>query len=364
MKTPKFKNTFGIIKLISQMAIIITAVLIINQLIRKSFVSKTWGNFNVHIKTKYIKEKGDEFNTYFIGSSTIYRHLMPSVFDEEIDPDLEVRSFNLGTGRFAPPETYIYYEYLINEEDLNIDYVIIELRDIFKILDENLHTARASYWYTPSAYLFAIKSLMSSKSFESSDEKSHKIKNHTISFAENVFNFGLIKSYVRALQKEYELNERKVKSIIGEFDDGFKGYYVEDLKKGKNEYYKRDPARLQKKLNQMEMKYNKYDRKSFDCNLVHLYEINRLIELSEEKGIHLIFFLNPKIAVKQYEEYIPLMQQIDDEHKIELADCRFYPELYSLEYAYDNNHLNIDGVRIITKLAAKKFNEIVRNKKY
>ncbi len=333
-------------------------VLALNRGIRKVFTIPTWGNDNVHIKTQYILENEQDVNTVFIGSSTVYRHLNPSVFDSEMPEEYGIRSFNLGSGRFAPPESYIYYKYLLSQKT-NVKYAFIELRDIFNILDENLHTARANYWYTPSYFLFTIRAILNNKSLRNKEETNRKIRNHSLSFIENLLNVGLFKAVIRQKIKENRLVSRNLNEVLGEENNGFKGYYVERKKKQNKENAQSDTTRMAKKMDQVARKFGKYERKNFDCNQVHLKEIEELIRFSDEKGVHLVFFLNPKIAVRKYEEFIPIMQHIDNVHILELADSRKYPQLYAAKYAYDNSHLNVKGAELISKLAANKFTAIL-----
>jgi len=351
-------------RLLLNMLIIIVIVLILNNIVRNVITDYTWGTRNIHLKTEYFDDNKSEYNTVFIGSSTVHRHIIPSLFDEEVNniSNLNVSSFNLGTGRFAPPESYIYYENLINMDSNNIKYVIIELRNIFRILDENLHSTRANYWYTPNSYIFTINAILDEKVSEKKEYKEQKLRNHTISFLENIFNFGLIKAIYRANQKR-EVSFLQWQEIIGRNFDGYKPYIVGDEGGGKKRKLRKDSASIERKVRQMENKFNKYSQNTPSCNQTHIKKIKQLIALSKKRGIHLIFFLSPKITIGIYDELIPLYMEIDDNHKIEMANSVLYPEHYSIEYAYDNSHLNFDGAKILTKHTARQFVNIINNSK-
>lgn len=55
------------------------------------------------------------------------------------------------------------------------------------------------------------------------------------------------------------------------------------------------------------------------------------------------------------EELIPLYFQIDPLHRINIADSRLYPELYSVEFAGDETHLNVKGAARFTQILSHEF---------
>ena len=67
-----------------------------------------WANEGYSAKIRYINETPEQYNTLFFGSSRMYRHIYPIIFDKRsIYP---VHSFNVGFAETFVPETYYLLE--------------------------------------------------------------------------------------------------------------------------------------------------------------------------------------------------------------------------------------------------------------
>jgi hypothetical protein len=95
-------------------------------------------------------------------------------------------------------------------------------------------------------------------------------------------------------------------------------------------------------------------------NKFHLEHINYLIRKAEKKGIHLIFFLSPRIRPGgELNDQIGLFEAIDSRHKLSIADPVRYPKLYLVQYSYSLIYMNSDGVKLYTKALADEFKKLV-----
>jgi lysophospholipase L1-like esterase len=98
-------------------------------------------------------------------------------------------------------------------------------------------------------------------------------------------------------------------------------------------------------------------------NKPYLSKINRTIDELKRKGIYPIFVFTPRSEKNQYDEIIPLFNKIDAKYKIEIADSRKYPELYTVKNSADETHLNKKGAEIFTAILSQKFNELISKNK-
>jgi hypothetical protein len=312
-----------------------------------------------HVKREYLLQNGGKFNTIFIGSSRIYRHIDPELFDKETAA-FNTKSFNMGSPALYPPESYFLYEQLLTERQLNLKYVIVELGDCQFRDVRNLQTVQVKYWYTPAYYLFSLETIIDSH--YKPGVKLEGMKYITVNYIEKLFCIGLFREIVK-------YKDTKPAFIwLGEQGNGYLSF-VEQMEKKmeiqellkRKEIFSNNTNRIVKMKRRIARMFNKFkDKQAF--NESHLKKINRLLALSEQKGVHLIFLLTPRLPVESYGELLPLYKEINDNHKIELADSSKYVEFYRPGTSFDHAHLNGEGTAIFTKRLAGEFTRLVKNR--
>jgi len=320
---------------------------------------QTWGNATISIKKDQLEEDIHKYNAIFIGASTTYKQLIPTTFDR-IVTDADIRSFNLGSQSTMPPETFHIYDNILKLDGLDIEYAFIDLAKIDPCHTEHLHTTRKRYWYSPISYIFTLNVI--NNSLLPDTLKMLAIKNHTISFAENIFNIGLVTALDNIKRTKWNLSDEDLEGILGENYDGFVGLY-EDAPGmiRRRELFLRDTNSVDRKEKKIQKLYNGNINSNL-LNYAYLDKVNSLIEESKEKGIHLVFFLQPRMQLSQYRELIPLYNLIDEVHRIDLANPNLYPEFYNAKYMFDASHLNPEGAEIFSKYFAQEFNKLLIKK--
>ena len=118
----------------------------------------------------------DEFDTVFIGSSHIYRHVVPETFDRAAaDGGMSTRSFNFGIPGMHPPESFYILEQILRAKPSRLKWVFVELEEAYPLsrraresahrprtrtarrLNENQGTRRFLYWHNPALTWMAIR---------------------------------------------------------------------------------------------------------------------------------------------------------------------------------------------------------------
>lgn len=342
-------------KIIFKILILVLIVVTINQIFYYSQISYSWGSERFHQKRLFVEKKSEDFNTLFIGSSKTGQNIIPSVFDEEVKnlSGLEIKSFNFGSGSIVPPESYYLYENLIKDNKLKLKYVFFELSNISTVSKKVIHTTKGKYWYTPKYYFFSIISLLSSQ--HSIMNKLAGLKNHTLCYAEQIFNI----QFVHDLIEYKKLNSSKLPSYP------FLGYTAPLQSENKerlagaiklqNEFF--EDTTILTKSAQISLRQNFDSDKVKRYNTEHYKKICKIIELSEKHGIKIFFVLHPVIG-KRYKQVLPVFKMIDAKYRIELSDAGKYPEFYIAKNSFDGKHLNNNGAKIFTKLLAQKFIEL------
>lgn len=296
-------------------------------------------------------------NVYFFGSSRIYRQINPLVFDSLV-LDKKFVSFNLGSkGTFAPQSYYLYRGFLESELASHTDFVFLELSDIYPSGNRNLGGERSTYWQNWNDYRFILKSVFNNKSY-SWKNKLSIVSTNSMSFFLKLFQFKQFKTILMEDLSAPSIND--------------KGYYTSQGYRSLDEQLELAENRLDSAVlnKRKETLHNgKFDKnldnayeafsESEKLDIEHMKTINRLIEVSKTKKIHLVFLLPP---FRPSENLTTLYQNIDTNHRLEVTNPKRYPYLTKKRYFFDADHLNKNGATIFTKEVVDKFNTILRNK--
>ncbi len=304
-------------------------------LIQCSFLVKDnpyWGNEIYEDKFQYLEAHKTEFNTAFIGSSKTLSQVNPVQLDALMESS-GVKSINLGAPYVNTPEVYYLYEHLLQRDDIQLDYVFIELNSLLSIEWSKIRTKRNYYWCNFSNVKFAFNYL------KDSHYSIQKKAGLLFFYIMNYCNKNLTLAHLNP-QKELPTIDMVAQKGFGPMNANFDNYAGLAMQRGLSEHYFSEPN-LKQYLNNF-----------------HLQRIKELIDASEQKGIHLIFLIPPRIAF-QYGEALAITAELPTKNVIELGDSKKYPAFYQAELSSDDVHLNEAGARIFTKYLAEQFEKII-----
>ena len=322
----------------------------------------------MHMKLEYYKAHQTKYNTLFIGSSVVRRGFNPEIFDALVDSSIDVHSYNFGINWMGSPENIFLVDNLALNNNDNLKYVFIELSKL-KVIDySNMHTARAIYWYNWKNYSFAIKAVMGSSS--ALHIKGSAVLSHTICYAENLLNIGYISEV-----NNFEKRDAMVQDSVKKSGDNFNGFAgLEGTVKADTEINAEEnvQAGLIKFLNDTSgltrrkiASANAFDAIEKNPELIRNYNkpylewIDEVIATLMAENIYPIFVISPKADKRQYDELLPVFFNINPKHRINIADSRKYPELYSVAFAGDETHLNKKGAARYSQILAHDFSMII-----
>lgn len=322
-----------------------------------------WGNPWYSTKIQYLEklESNNLPNAYFFGSSRVYRQIMPAIFDSTYYSlsNKNIKSFNLGApATFCPQVYYLYEKFLNSALSQNTKYVFIELMDIDLIEEDLMHQERASYWLNLSDIFFGFNNINNNPSINLAT-KTKYISNYSVSYLENLLHIG-------HFGQQYLDNNYYNLDYLGEEKDGF--FSLErDTMISTNETFKNQLINRNKDLiadtnalkNRSINSEKNFNSKNIPLDVVHLNRINELIDLSEKKGVSIIFILSPRNFSLNL---IHLYNAIPENNKIQLSNSKEYPELYLMKNSFDIGHLNTKGSCIYSSLMATEFNKLLTNK--
>jgi hypothetical protein len=323
---------------IFRVLIFIVALICFGQL-TKSFLPYYWGN--VWISNKYDTEHKNIINAdyYFIGSSRTYRHIIPSIFDSLMALNgIQCHSFNLGSPAVFPPQSYYLLENAIIENDISQGSTIFfELSESRIIPNDQIGSARASYWSNSRDLLYILNY---ANHCASDTTKFDYIKSHTSAYLQNLFSIaqfrGLFdKTDILDLEENW-INSHGYLSLDRELELT-RNETIKKFLTDRNDELRRDTSILKQQLHKVMAIRSKNSRSC--CDL----EVDRMVELAnrcKEKGIRLIFFLP---AIYLTDELYSLYQCLPKDIKIDTNNPNGIPEIYQFKYRYDKGHLNENG---------------------
>lgn len=303
-----------------------------------------WGNEGLVSKMNKVIADEYRYDTYFVGSSRMYRHIQPSLFDSLNSG--KTRSFNLSYSGTKPPETYHFLKHFIEECGDNTKYIFVELSVITDLAEVNRNSLRAMYCLDFQTYKTAFIACVQNKRYETA-------WNYTISYLSRMWKMGMLESIWEFDGKTH------YPQAVGRQGDGYYGLDDEKMDAGTTDstFIKRldnffaDTTTLTKRYEATlkEYKKNKSFRPAAPANIA---QINRLIRQAERKDIHLIFVLQPRNP-----GLLSVYNALPESHKIDLCNPVKYPEFYLAKYSFDVGHFNSVGADLFTRAFADDFSD-------
>lgn len=329
---------------IIKILLFITVIVSVNQVIL--FVAPYWwGNNMLREKMPYFYENQDKYNTVFLGSSRIFRHVIPNTFDSFVNKrGYDMRSFNLGTAGAANPETFYILRKLLKQENLLINTIFVEIVHNMPIDDINYHTSRV-------VYNMDIESLISSYRIHR-DSKFIKEKLHKrlfVTFAERLMLISYMQDLISAIFDKPSENEYTV-------NDG----YLKKSSVSAREAFLKNPKVLDRRIKRIKQNFKKLKSSKEYYNQSYLDYIKDLQILAKEKNVELIFVLTPR---NHNRDCFFTFQHIDSNKKIDLNSVNKYPKFYSEKYTYDVGHLNHKGAKLFSKVLAQEYVKMKRRER-
>lgn len=301
-------------------------------------------------KYEYYQAHKDEYNALFFGSSRIYSHVIPEVFDETAQAaGVEVNSYNFGVPAMRAIDSTVLLKEVLKNPPKDLKWVFFE-----SILDKgyepipNARTYRSIYWHNWENTRFAADYILNSD--ESLPKKAVLLTSHLIPFLYHQLNVGRV--FNQVLPSELSADEQIAAAEVRETE----GYYAlrdEDAPKRQAFLANQDAyAEEVAALRAMQAKPEAADYLS--ANKRHLLaEVTKAIRAA---GAEPIFVEPPSLHMVNDFQAAQQVGVIDT--LLSYKDPNQFIRLYTPDQRYDADHLNDAGSRAFTKLLAKDFSEV------
>lgn len=309
-----------------------------------------------------------DYNAVFVGCSKTQHGLIPEEFDKMVaeNTDIKMNSMNFGLGGANAGQIYGMTKTLIDDPELNLEYIFMELRSIDNMIQrkafvKNLHTYRDRLWMKDLGTLrFAVRSVWG-------------VKNPGLSlFTKLEFSIYMLVKYI-----ENQLN-------IGGFMRMLETHQADPnvpIELGNEGFYPimKDPYA---KIHKLRRKFTKKSKKILDANVkaakifgsgkqpeeckyynkAYADELNRLIKYGDSKGVKIMIVALPMLKAYDYQNVYPVLAALPKARQLDLADSRDNVELYYFEHCWDDTHTNYEGAVAQTHRLAKSFVRTQRDK--
>lgn len=338
---------------VKQSAIALIAFFVAAFLLNQAIPSPTIPSNVVFVGPKYdyYKVHKDEYNALFFGSSRIYSHVVPDVFDTVAQAEgVEINSYNFGIPAMRALDSAALLEDVLANPPKNLKWVFFE-----SILDKgyepipNARTTRVMYWHTWKNTRLAADYILSSD--ESLPSKAVLLTSHFLPFLYQQLNVGRL--FNQVLPSEFSPGEQQV---AAEFTST-EGYYaLSDESDPKRQAFLQNQQTYTAQVAalgtlQSQPAGNPY----LSANKQNL--LTRITQNIRAAGAEPIFVEPPSLHMINDFEFARQLGTIDT--LLSYKDPNRFPQLYRVEQRYDADHLNDAGSREFTKLLAQDFSKVV-----
>lgn len=319
-----------------------------------------WGDTVLNAKMEFLEDKRAEYNVFFMGSSRIYRQIIPQIFDK----NCKTKSFNLGSPATGNPELHYLTDNFVNHRAEKPTYLFLDYVSIVRITDINWGTTKAKYHLNFFGLKLFFQDLLDKPFTQKYDYYLNNIKNYLRSFAEKSLKIGYRKDLIKFFTKE----DYNYLSLVNN-QQGYLSFEYElanSTKHRKKTLMARHNRFLKgKKRNLVNIneRAKVYSRDLQIANLgtlyhTHLKEIQQLIEKAKHNNYHIIITCIPPGTpfLKA------IVNNLPEDHKLDLFDPEKYQDLFKEEVHFDDGHLNEEGAYKLTEYLAEEFNSL-REKK-
>jgi hypothetical protein len=266
--------------------------------------------------------EADQYTTVFVGTSAVYRGVVPSLLDEELGArGVSSRTFNFGLPGGSAGEALYVAERVLARRPAKLRYLIIDGGLVGFPEPSNLRTRRNLEWHGPSrAAASFVAALRARRPLEALEEARAGLY--------RAFSVGVSSDWIQS-----EPTERRVG------DDGFVA-----LDWGPTEGTRHRDFLLRLDAYRANVEKMSHDDRRPEDETYSAAMLAEVVALSRRRGVQPIVLRPPTVTT-------PVLSTLDAP-VVRFDDPRRYPELYDPAVRYDQNHLNEQGARAFTRLLA------------
>jgi hypothetical protein len=294
-------------------------------------------------KRAYFFGERGRYDAVFIGSSRVYRGIVPEVFDAEMAAlGHRVQSFNLGMEAVWPPESLFRVREFLRDRP-RVRWVFIELLPVNpRLTPENARTLRSISWHDWRHTALAWRAIAEDQTFSVGEKWSWAVlhlelfirQSSNLSRVATLIEPRLLPELEKVARKEAALNTQWVSGsgFLAEPETPMSGEVAIDLR--------RIAAAYTQQLSPLPLPPYLRDA------------LSDLVRAVRDAGAVPIFFITP--STTRAENFSDIRTQGIDADLISFKDPARFPALYDPALHFDGPHLNERGARELSRLLAQE----------
>jgi hypothetical protein len=293
----------------------------------------------VYQKWAHFRTNKDRYDALFVGSSRIYRQIIPEQFDEQVNAATgeSIHSFNFGMDGMWPPESFFVLRELLSLEPKRLRWVFIEVMEVATGLDDSIFTPRrTAYWHDWEHTLMAMEAV--SEQSASVTEKWRLNAEHGLVFVRRSMNQGRLARRLGAAfgadpgnSDQWSRGEWMDAEGFAGRDTPFEGWKLDQYRKFVEKAKTVPPPRvpISRALRQ---------------------SIERIVSEVRAMGAEPILIISPSLVPSDNFSELPA-----DVAVWSFRGPNDFPALYDPKNRFDTGHLNSAGAVVYTELLASRF---------
>jgi hypothetical protein len=331
-------------KLALKTLLLFALVTLISVVLTSRLLPVFWAHPDAEAKLEYWKERKQDYNTLFIGSSRIFHHVVPSRFDSLANAaGYKISSFNLGVAAFPMPQSFTMTSQVL-EEAPGLKHVFIEVTPVyFTVARELINTPKNYYWYDYRHMMLLCRHINAEKM--GAKKKRELCREHVLSWVEkNMFVGGAQTVFTSMVTGEEAWVKKQCATDAGfisfEAEKKSGPYKTETIVRRKE--FLKDTTILEKR--RAIARQGAFGRKTIRTPYADY--IGELYKDFTARGVKVYFVITPRLGT--YAGLQEMLAKVPQESIIDLSSPDQFPGFYSFENSFDRGHMNTMGAKLFT----------------
>ncbi len=307
-------------------------------------------------KLAVLAARREEVDTLFVGSSRVYNHLSPRVFDAELRAaGRPCRAFNLGVSAMRPPESFQFLDRALDLRLPRLRRVVLELANVIPAFAEpgERDTRRVTAWHRPGAAGWMLAAIVCA--FDWPWRKAGWFFDHSLAAGRCFTHVGEVRD--AWLVPDGSRSPDLVGTAgLGTDGDGFAPTpKAAKATEPASRRFLADPAGYERALAALRAPPPASAwGQTEPVNLLLRRELPRRVAALRARGVETFLFLPPVIRPDDGLRALARGGNLGGAPAFVFNDPDRYPELYRPEVRADGEHLDEEGAVLFTRLLARK----------
>jgi hypothetical protein len=326
--------------------------------------------------------RSDAYDLLFVGSSAVFRHVDPALFDElTAAGGRPTRSYNLGVAAMEGLETLYALKRVLELDRGTLRWIVLDARTQGHALSGDNHlTARVAAWHDlPTTWLAASLVVQSPQPVA---WKVDQLRRHLVAALYRLGNVGRLRDVLEPLltgnpESRADATRERAANQAMERGRALDGFSPLDWAIGRatpsqrRDLYERRQAWVQESAELLDaltgqrahtrplLTMDGSIREDQELTAAEQTLLRQLVATVEERGIRVVFLNCPDVRQLGYLERAGLALGIVP-GLLDTDDPERYPALFRTKFRFDRDHLNEQGAAIYTRVLAGLFLRYIR----